>query len=111
MPALAKAVKQLPLRSGWLDGEVLMLDAQGIPDFQALQNAFDGSPTGNLVYYVFDMPYADDATCGSCPSWSGGSCCGRWWKSRPRTAYASAKRSRRSRPIWCPRLASWASRA
>ncbi|KWT95181.1 MULTISPECIES: DNA ligase D [Pseudomonadota] len=59
MPHLAKAVKQLPLTSGWLDGEVLMLDAQGIPDFQALQNAFDGSFTKDLVYYVFDMPYAD----------------------------------------------------
>ena len=59
MPHLAKAVKQLPLQSGWLDGEVLMLDAQGAPDFQALQNAFDGSATKNLVYYVFDMPYAD----------------------------------------------------
>ncbi|WP_225784180.1 DNA ligase D [Xenophilus sp. Marseille-Q4582] len=59
MPVLAEAVAQLPLRSGWLDGEVLMLDAQGTPDFQALQNAFDGASTKDLVYYFFDMPYAD----------------------------------------------------
>ncbi|MET4576541.1 DNA ligase D [Ottowia thiooxydans] len=59
MPDLTKAVKRLPLKSGWLDGEVLMLDSQGIPDFQSLQNAFDGSGTKGLVYYLFDMPYAD----------------------------------------------------
>ncbi|MCK9510318.1 MAG: DNA ligase D [Pigmentiphaga sp.] len=59
MPELAKAVRRLPVRSAWLDGEVLMLDAQGRPDFQALQNAFDGESTRDLVYYVFDVPYAE----------------------------------------------------
>ncbi|MGE0808796.1 MAG: DNA ligase D [Burkholderiaceae bacterium] len=67
MPDLAKALKQLPLRSGWLDGEVLMLDAHGVPDFQSLQNAFDGSSTKGLVYYVFDMPYADGHDLRSLP--------------------------------------------
>lgn len=59
MPELAKALEQLPVRSGWLDGEVIMLDAHGIPDFQRLQNAFDGNATKDLVYYVFDMPFSD----------------------------------------------------
>lgn len=59
MPRLAQAVESLPLTSGWIDGEVLMPDAQGIPDFQALQNAFDGEATDALVFYVFDLPYAD----------------------------------------------------
>ena len=59
MPTIAQAVALLPLRSGWIDGEVLVLDSHGVPDFQALQNAFDGRSTGNLVYYVFDLPYAD----------------------------------------------------
>ncbi|RYF61768.1 MAG: DNA ligase D [Comamonadaceae bacterium] len=59
MPDLAEAIKRLPLRSGWLDGEVLMLDEQGIPDFQSLQNAFDGRSTVNLVYYLFDLPFAE----------------------------------------------------
>lgn len=57
MPALVHALAQLPLASGWIDGEVLVLDAQGLPDFQALQNAFSGQ--GTLVYYVFDLPFAD----------------------------------------------------
>lgn len=59
LPHLAQAVASLPLKSGWIDGEVLMPDAQGIPDFQALQNAFDGESTDKLVFYVFDLPYAD----------------------------------------------------
>ncbi|MGE4338497.1 MAG: DNA ligase D, partial [Pigmentiphaga sp.] len=59
MPELAAALKRLPLTSAWLDGEVLMLDAEGRPDFQALQNAFDGDTTRNLVYYVFDALYAE----------------------------------------------------
>lgn len=59
MPDLAKEVQKLPLRSGWLDGEVLMLDDEGRPDFQALQNAFDGEATQHLVYYLFDVPFAE----------------------------------------------------
>ncbi len=59
MPDLAQAIRQLPLRSGWLDGEVLLMDAEGRPDFQALQNAFDTSATQSLVYYVFDAPFAE----------------------------------------------------
>lgn len=59
MPRLAQAIAELPLRSGWVDGEVLMLDEHGIPDFQSLQNAFDGASTDALVFYAFDLPYAD----------------------------------------------------
>ncbi len=59
MPAIARAMAALPLRSGWIDGEVLVLDSKGIPDFQALQNAFDQRSTANLVFYAFDLPYAD----------------------------------------------------
>ena len=59
LPALAKAVAALPLRSGWLDGEILVLDAHGVPDFQALQNAFDGTGEKNIVYFLFDLPWCD----------------------------------------------------
>ncbi|CAN7411879.1 DNA ligase D [Acidovorax sp. LjRoot118] len=59
MPQLVKAIGELPMQSGWLDGEVVALDAHGTPDFQALQNAFDASVAKDLVYYAFDLPYAD----------------------------------------------------
>jgi bifunctional non-homologous end joining protein LigD len=56
MPELAEAIQELPLKSGWLDGEILVMD-NGIPNFQALQNAFDGGRTAGIVYYVFDLPF------------------------------------------------------
>lgn len=59
LPALTAALKTLPLRSGWLDGEIVALGASGAPDFQALQNAFDGRRTAQVVFYLFDLPYAD----------------------------------------------------
>ena len=57
MPHLREAVAALDLQSGWLDGEIVMLDKAGLPNFQALQNAFDGAATQNIVFYLFDLPY------------------------------------------------------
>ncbi len=74
MPRLARAVAALPIESGWIDGEIVVLDRHGIPEFQALQNAFESSrsvrarlhpgavaeedgDTGGLVFYVFDLPF------------------------------------------------------
>ncbi|MEJ8823232.1 DNA ligase D [Variovorax humicola] len=54
---LASAIPKLKLESGWLDGEIVVLDDKGLPDFQALQNAFDSSRTANIVYYIFDAPF------------------------------------------------------
>jgi bifunctional non-homologous end joining protein LigD len=59
MPALARELARLPLRSGWLDGEVMVVDEEGMPNFQALQNAFDAAEADHLVYVLFDMPFAD----------------------------------------------------
>ena len=57
MGALSDAVRKLGIGSAWLDGEIVMLDANGNPDFQALQNAFDSSKTAQIVYFVFDAPH------------------------------------------------------
>jgi bifunctional non-homologous end joining protein LigD len=57
MPALADAVRELGLASGWLDGEIVVLDPHGNPSFQALQNAFDSAKTRDIVYFVFDLPH------------------------------------------------------
>lgn len=56
---LAKAVAALELPSGWIDGEIVVLNEHGIPDFGALQNAFDHASTASIVYYVFDLPFFD----------------------------------------------------
>ncbi len=59
LPALAKALARLPLRSTWLDGEIVVEGANGAPDFQALQNAFDAGSTSSIVYWLFDVPFLD----------------------------------------------------
>lgn len=57
LPKQAEALASLGLESGWLDGEMVVANEQGVPDFQALQNAFDSGKSANIVYYVFDLPY------------------------------------------------------
>lgn len=42
-----------------LDGEVVVVDEHGHPDFEALQNYRNRRPGGQLVYYVFDLLYLD----------------------------------------------------
>ncbi|QTD35500.1 DNA ligase D [Pseudomonas fluorescens] len=57
LPKQAKALAALGLESAWLDGEMVVADADGVPDFQALQNAFDAGRSENILYYLFDLPY------------------------------------------------------
>jgi len=57
MPQQAAALAGLGLESGWLDGEVVVPNEEGAPDFQALQNAFEAGRSGSILYYLFDVPY------------------------------------------------------
>ncbi len=57
LPALVKSLGDLDVGSGWLDGEIVVMNEQGLPDFGALQNAFDNASTASIVYYLFDLPY------------------------------------------------------
>ncbi|MEX3772705.1 DNA ligase D [Pseudomonas sp. MYb118] len=57
LPAQARALAALQLESAWLDGEMVVTNEQGVPDFQALQNAFDSARSEVILYYLFDMPY------------------------------------------------------
>ncbi|MEI7050753.1 DNA ligase D [Pseudomonas koreensis] len=57
LPQQAQALAELGLESAWLDGEVVVTNEQGVPDFQALQNAFEAGRSGSIMYYLFDMPY------------------------------------------------------
>ncbi|MCL4183540.1 MAG: DNA ligase D [Burkholderiaceae bacterium] len=59
LASLARAVGSLGLDASWLDGEIVVLDEQGVPNFQKLQNAFDAGRTGEVVYYLFDLPFHD----------------------------------------------------
>ncbi len=56
---IAEAAAVLPVKSAWLDGEVVALMSDGSISFQVLQSAFDTRSETNLVYYVFDLLYFD----------------------------------------------------
>lgn len=57
LPRQAEALAALGLESAWLDGEMVVANEQGVPDFQALQNAFEVGSSGQIAYYLFDVPY------------------------------------------------------
>jgi bifunctional non-homologous end joining protein LigD len=57
LPQLAQALQSMELPDGWYDGEIIMPGERVPADFQALQGAFDSARTGDIVYYLFDLPY------------------------------------------------------
>jgi bifunctional non-homologous end joining protein LigD len=52
---IARAAASLPVKQAILDGEVVVVDAQGISDFQALQNVLKSGGKERLLYYLFDL--------------------------------------------------------
>jgi bifunctional non-homologous end joining protein LigD len=58
-PALLAELLAANLPVGWYDGEIVLLDAQGMPSFNALQNAIEGGANDRIVFYLFDAPYMD----------------------------------------------------
>jgi bifunctional non-homologous end joining protein LigD len=58
-PAVAAALRTLSAHRALLDGEIVALDSEGRPSFQALQHRT--SRTGHvLVYYAFDLLQLED---------------------------------------------------
>jgi len=57
MPGLLAELKTMGVGSGWLDGEIVVLDEHGVPDFNALQNAFDQEDSADITYFLFDVPF------------------------------------------------------
>lgn len=57
-PAIAAAAARLGARTAVLDGEVVALDPQGRPSFQALQHR-SAHPGHAIVFYAFDVLHVD----------------------------------------------------
>ncbi len=60
--AWLEAAAALPVEQAILDGEVVVLDAKGVSQFQLLQNAMSTRETGHdatALYYAFDLIYLD----------------------------------------------------
>jgi bifunctional non-homologous end joining protein LigD len=56
---LRKELERMKLPDGWYDGEIVVHDDKGKPNFGLLQLAFDGVRTADIVYFVFDAPYCN----------------------------------------------------
>lgn len=57
---LVPAIAALGLTQAWLDGEIVVFDDAGLPDLHRLQNAIDGAQAGDIVLFVFDLPFLGD---------------------------------------------------
>lgn len=60
LPGIAAAVEALDKGDAYLDGELVAIAPDGVPDFEALRRAIGGGGHGALplVYQVFDALYA-----------------------------------------------------
>jgi bifunctional non-homologous end joining protein LigD len=56
---VAREAAKLPVRQAILDGEVVVLEADGTTSFQTLQNALAEGRQDDLVYFAFDLVYLD----------------------------------------------------
>ncbi len=56
---IAKAVSELPAKTLWLDGEVVVIKPDGRSSFQDLQDALSQGKDNELSYYIFDLMYLD----------------------------------------------------
>ncbi len=54
---LVDSIKRLNINNAILDGELVALDNQQIPNFQLLQNTIHHHKQTSLLYYVFDIIY------------------------------------------------------
>jgi bifunctional non-homologous end joining protein LigD len=57
-PGIIASARKLPCRSAILDGEVIVQDARGVSDFEALQAALRSQPA-QLIFYAFDLLHLD----------------------------------------------------
>jgi len=57
-PPAVESLRTLDVKSAVLDGEIVVIDRNGKPDFQQLQN-YTRTKKGDLVYYLFDILYLD----------------------------------------------------
>jgi bifunctional non-homologous end joining protein LigD len=54
---LQAELERMKLPDGWYDGEIVVNDEEGRPNFNLLQLAFDGSNTAPIAYFLFDVPF------------------------------------------------------
>src|SRR5687767_5329086 len=56
-PAIAKALEKTRIKSGWVDGEIVVPDENGLSSFSGLQRALSEGDDRRMVFYLFDLPH------------------------------------------------------
>jgi bifunctional non-homologous end joining protein LigD len=54
---LAEELESIGIERAWLDGEMVVMNEHGVPDFNRLQNAIDNARSEEIVLYLFDVPF------------------------------------------------------
>ena len=62
-----EALRALPVKSAYLDGELCALGSEGVPSFSRLQAAMDEGRTGELVFYAFDLLHLNGTSTAALP--------------------------------------------
>ena len=65
--SLGKAAAGLPCRRALLDGEIVVLDKDGVSDFGALQDALSREDTSRMIYFAFDLLHLDGTDLSALP--------------------------------------------
>jgi bifunctional non-homologous end joining protein LigD len=61
------ALRSLPVKTAYLDGELCAVGPDGVPSFSRLQAAMDEGRTDALIFFVFDLLYVDGANIAALP--------------------------------------------
>jgi ATP-dependent DNA ligase len=61
------ALRELKVRSAYLDGELCALNADGVPVFSRLQASMDEGRTDQLVFFVFDLLFLNGQSTAQLP--------------------------------------------
>ena len=67
LKSVAGGLAKLGLSNAWLDGEIVVLNDAGVPDFHRLQISIDDANTDDIVMFVFDAPFLGDMDLRSVP--------------------------------------------
>ena len=62
-----EALRSLPVKSAYLDGELCALRGDGVPAFSRLQAAIDEGRTGELVFFAFDLLFLNGESTAQLP--------------------------------------------
>lgn len=65
-PTIVNALQKFNVTTAILDGELVILDKAGKPNFQLMQN-YQRTQVGDIVYYVFDLLFLDQRDLCSLP--------------------------------------------